>query len=283
MAARCLPVVLDPETISQEISEIFSKFRLDAQNELHGRLMGIRRLEEFYSYRTLSPIVYGMLFDELSKLDAILSGMEDTFDMIMTKNANPLTKAAYTEIVHSLSDSIVLPTRFVDRVLQICLEDIRSGNPSPVGMRMYLEQASTVVLAAISSGKHSFEEPPAHILELFLRNANEEVVLNTISWISKNPQWVYPKQVSLKNVRMALCELVRQDKWDGVCALALEAMSHGVGDDIDNISLLECIHGFQQKGVRPVKEGWIILSGYAARIVSAYLTMLISGICERHN
>ena len=59
MAARCLPVVLDPDTLSQDIATIFSEFRLDAQNELHGGLMGIKHLGEFYSYRTLRNIVFG--------------------------------------------------------------------------------------------------------------------------------------------------------------------------------------------------------------------------------
>jgi hypothetical protein len=60
MAARCLPVVLDPDTLAYEIAGMFSDFRLDAQNELHGGLMGIKRLGEFYSYRALKDVVYGL-------------------------------------------------------------------------------------------------------------------------------------------------------------------------------------------------------------------------------
>lgn len=64
MAARCIPVVLDPDILADEIGEMFLKFRLDKQNELHGGLMGIKRLGEFYSYRMLKSSVYG-LFDEV--------------------------------------------------------------------------------------------------------------------------------------------------------------------------------------------------------------------------
>jgi len=60
MAARCLPVVLDPDTLSKDIGDMFSSFKLHAQNELHGGLMGLRRLAEFYSYRTLRDIVLGI-------------------------------------------------------------------------------------------------------------------------------------------------------------------------------------------------------------------------------
>lgn len=60
MAARCLPIVTDQQSISQEISELFQSFRLDAQNKLHGTLMGIKQLAEFYSYRGLRDVVFGI-------------------------------------------------------------------------------------------------------------------------------------------------------------------------------------------------------------------------------
>jgi hypothetical protein len=60
MAARCLPTVLDPDTLSSDIAEIFSTFRNDAQNELHGGLLGIKRLAEFYSFRGLRGVVFGL-------------------------------------------------------------------------------------------------------------------------------------------------------------------------------------------------------------------------------
>jgi len=60
MAARCLPVVIDQQNIAMEISEIFQGFRLDAQNELHGGLMGIKNIVEFYSFRGLRDSVFGI-------------------------------------------------------------------------------------------------------------------------------------------------------------------------------------------------------------------------------
>jgi hypothetical protein len=64
MAARCLPAVLDPEALSEEIPAMFAKFHLGSQNELHGGLMGIKRLCEFYSYRALKDIVFGLFVGE---------------------------------------------------------------------------------------------------------------------------------------------------------------------------------------------------------------------------
>jgi hypothetical protein len=60
MAARCFPVVLDPDTLSKDIADLFAAFKLDAQNELHGGLLGLKRLAEFYSYRTLRNDVFGI-------------------------------------------------------------------------------------------------------------------------------------------------------------------------------------------------------------------------------
>lgn len=65
MAARCLPVVVDPIIISSEINYMFSGFRLSSQNELHGGLMGIKRLGEFYSYRELRDVVLGTIITRL--------------------------------------------------------------------------------------------------------------------------------------------------------------------------------------------------------------------------
>jgi len=60
MAARCLPVVLDPDTLSKDIADMFAAFKLNAQNELHGGLLGVKSLAEFYSYRTLRNVVFGI-------------------------------------------------------------------------------------------------------------------------------------------------------------------------------------------------------------------------------
>ena len=62
MAARCLPVVIDEQSITQEILEMFRNFRVDAQNELHGGLMGIKHLGEFYSYREKRDVVFSMYY-----------------------------------------------------------------------------------------------------------------------------------------------------------------------------------------------------------------------------
>jgi len=61
MAARCIPVVIDPEDLEEEIAEMFAGLRLDSQNALHGELMGIKRLVEFYSFRTLKDVVFSVV------------------------------------------------------------------------------------------------------------------------------------------------------------------------------------------------------------------------------
>lgn len=60
MAARCIPVVLDPEDLEREIGDMFARLSLDSQNALHGELMGAKRLAEFYSFRTLKDVVFGL-------------------------------------------------------------------------------------------------------------------------------------------------------------------------------------------------------------------------------
>ena len=61
MAARCVPVVIDPDDLEEEIAGMFAAFRLDSQNALQGELMGIKRLVEFYSFRTRKDVVFGMI------------------------------------------------------------------------------------------------------------------------------------------------------------------------------------------------------------------------------
>jgi hypothetical protein len=60
MAARCIPVVLDPGDLETEIEGMFANLRLESQNALHGELMGIKRFAEFHSFRTLKDVVFGM-------------------------------------------------------------------------------------------------------------------------------------------------------------------------------------------------------------------------------
>jgi hypothetical protein len=60
MAARCLPIVLDPDTLSLDIADIFTSFRPNAQNELHGGLLGIKSLADFYAFRGLKGVVFGL-------------------------------------------------------------------------------------------------------------------------------------------------------------------------------------------------------------------------------
>jgi hypothetical protein len=61
MAARCLPCVVDPDFLTREIEDIFAGFKTNNQNELHGGLMGLQRLAEYYSRRHSKEIVFGLI------------------------------------------------------------------------------------------------------------------------------------------------------------------------------------------------------------------------------
>lgn len=62
MAARCLPIVVDPPMLEKTIHDIFSSLSLSAQNELHGYLMGLKRLGEFSMHRIFKGAVFGLAF-----------------------------------------------------------------------------------------------------------------------------------------------------------------------------------------------------------------------------
>jgi hypothetical protein len=61
--------------------------------------------------------------------------------------------------------------------------------------------------------------------------------------------------------------LVCQKRWDGVCALALRVIPGVLGYGQQEFSLGECIRGYQGNQAMPVREGWIVVAGIAARMV----------------
>ena len=156
---------------------MFAAFKLDAQNELHGGLLGLRRLAEFYAYRTLRDTVFGIpsTYFELIA-DAIVSGMDGSLELVLCKNGNPLTKAAFIDIAHFLFNFDHKATTLVERVLKVCLEDLRARNNEPVGWQLYLEQAAALVLGARTKDA-DFVCMRSNVVETLLQNDNEEVVL----------------------------------------------------------------------------------------------------------
>jgi hypothetical protein len=260
MAARCLPVVLDQETLSDEIFSIFGGFRIDAQNKLHGGLMGVKCLGEFYSYRTLRDIVFGIHLFNITDLDAIISGMKHSLNLVLKKNGNPLTKAAFVEVVHQVLNKEKKASELRSLVLSVCLHDLRGGQNMAVGWQMYLEQAACLMLDALETPAHPIDKTNGEILELLLLNENDEVVLKTLLWINK-----FGKEYAfIGNVNCVLHNLVSRDNWDGVCAQALRAVSGAMGDNRAEIGLAKCIQECKKDHVVPVKEGWITMAGYAA-------------------
>lgn len=157
----------------------------------------------------------------------------------MKENRNPLTKAAILEIVQ-LFDNVEKATKLRELVYLVCNEDIQTTG-SIVGWQLYLEQATSIVL---NNGNLTF----------LLQNENEEVVIKTLKWMNRTGISGDPK---------LLYKLACQDKWEGVCALALQAMSK----ENSEFTLEECICAFEKSGVMPVTEGWITLAGYVAKTV----------------
>jgi hypothetical protein len=262
MAARCLPVVVDPVLISSEINNMFSGFRLSAQNELHGWLMGVKRLGEFYSYRGLRDVVLGTFQLDWADVDAIITGMMEKMDLVLRQNSNPLTKAAFLEVTQLLFRKAERARRLVDRVVHIWLDDLRGGDNPPMGLQLYLEQGASLFLDGIGDWKGELELTSTDVLELLLRNENEEVVLKALSWldISKNDI------LSNLSIRHALRDLIDQQRWSRVRALALRAMS-GTVVAKEGIPLKECMVAFQNDNVMPLREAWIVMSGFAAKQV----------------
>jgi hypothetical protein len=105
-------------------------------------------------------------------------------------------------------------------------------------------------------------------MELLLRNENEEVVLKTLSWLNESKTNV----MSDLGIRKAVRSLIDQHHWDGIRALALRAMSGVIDDSKDGISLRECTLMCQRENVMPLKEAWIVMSGFAAKRVNSLLT-----------
>jgi hypothetical protein len=190
--------------------------------------------------------------------------MEKVGEMVLQKNPNPLTKAAFVEIVRYLIQKDAKVDNLRKITLAVCIKEIRTRQTAPVGWQMYLEQAATILLGARNVCSDEMGISTEEVMVFLLQNENEEVVLKAVSWIvdQKSTAELAPA------VRSTLRELVVQDKWDGVRAMALQAISSVMADEEDGISLEECIHGYGTGGVMPLKEGWITVYGYAARKVS---------------
>jgi hypothetical protein len=260
MAARCLPVVIDQQTIAIEISEIFREFRLDAQNELHGGLMGIKNLVEFYSFRGLRDSVFGIFPRNGTELDAVITGLEDYFDTILRKNSNPSTKAAFIEIATILRRE-VKANELMKKVLQACLEDIRGGKVFPVGSDLYFERATTLLLDMIADWRYGSVESPEKILSDLLRSENNEVILKALDFINEF------KPEGMSSIRGDLELLLSSNRSKRVRAWTLQSLSSIGANEKSGLSLKYCLDELEMATVLPLKEAWIIHCGYAAREV----------------
>jgi hypothetical protein len=82
-------------------------------------------------------------------IGAILKGMENCMVMVLERNRNALTRAAYLEILDYMFEEA---DTFKQRVVSICLEDIRGPCASPIGWELYLQNATSIMLKAIDGG-----------------------------------------------------------------------------------------------------------------------------------
>ena len=194
--------------------------------------------------------------------------MEGSLDVVLKKNTNALTKAAYLEILEYMFKEA---GSIKHNLVSICLDDIRGARASPIGWELYLQHATSIVLKAIDAG--IVEDPIDEILDALLQSEYEDVVYNTLKW--KNSS----KYVGTNS--KTLHQLTKRNDWERVLALALHAMSLNTREDKTSINLKECCEGFTNSAIRPVREGWIELAGYHAREVASLCRVhLTTGIVE---
>ena len=185
--------------------------------------------------------------------------MQDALPSILKENLNPFTKAAFLDIILSLFVEEDNAQELVRLAVEACLDDFKKGYEAPIGAQLYLEQAASILLATIKVSSITFDE----VLTPLLRNENEEVVLNCLLWM-RNAK---PEFIS-ETIRKELKRLSMQVKWDGASAVALEALSMIMNSDNQvSFTLEQCVAGIQKRNARPLKEAWIVASGYAARMV----------------
>jgi len=195
--------------------------------------------------------------------DAIVSGMDRSLELILCKNGNPLTKAAFVDTARFLFNTEDKTSLLAEKVLKVCVDDLRAGKNASIGWPLYLEQAVALVLDAHAKDV-DFDCIQSDVLEVLLQNDNEEVVLKTLLWMNDTKSAFVPTS----KLRQTLRDLICQEKWDGVCALALRVIPGVLGNGEQEFDLGECIRGYHGNQVLPVREGWIAVAGFAARTVS---------------
>jgi hypothetical protein len=196
-------------------------------------------------------------------LDGIVQGMRRVGGMVWGVGGNSMTQAAFVEIVRYLGEKGVQEEELRLMTLRMCVVSVRCPASSLIGWPMYLEQAALFLLGAMKKWPADVDVSPEEVMVLLLKNNYEEVPIKTLSWINDSKTQIQ----MTSDVRRALLELVVQEKWDGVQAMALQAMSHALNNDHVGLGLEECIRGYETGGVMPLKEGWITVCGYSARMV----------------
>lgn len=189
--------------------------------------------------------------------------MMEKLSLGLCQNPNPLTKAAFLDVAQLLFRKNEHARCFVDSVVHTWLDDLRGGENPPMGWQLYLEQGTSLFLDGIRDWNDGLQSTPIDVLELLLKNENEEVVLKALSWLNESKNDILSNQ----GIRQALRGLIDQQRWDGVRALALRAMSGTVVAKEEGIPLKECLTAFQNDNVMPLREAWIVMSGSAAKKV----------------
>ena len=208
-------------------------------------------------------------------VDTVIKGMEESFARILRQNSNPSTKAAFVEIAQLLLRKKVKADDVMKMILEACLEDIRGGQIFPVGSDMYLERATTLLLEMISDWEYESIEFPEKILNDLLRSENDEVILKALTFISEF------KPEGMLSLRAALGGLLSSNQSNRVRALTLQSLSTIAASGKSGFSLKYCLYDLEMATVLPLKEAWIIHSGYAAREVLLLGATLIVGLLER--
>lgn len=193
--------------------------------------------------------------------------MEESFELILRRNTNPSTKAAFVGIAEVIFGKEIKADTLMKKVQQACLEDLRGEKHSSVGSKLYHEQAATLLLEMCSDWKYGPDESPEWILYDLLRNKNEEVVSQALTFFNESQ----PK--GMQSIRGALESLLLSNPSKRVRALTVQSLSSIEPSEEPGIPLKHCLKELELATVLPLREAWITHSGYAALEVSEIMNL----------
>jgi len=288
MSARCLPAVIHNRYVEDYILSTFDSMFLTSQNRLHGQLMGIKCLVEYYAHRNTQKMqVYRTPIILSTDGDMIVTQMLVTAELLLRDNQNPITRAAFLDIGLALFDYEMTPpsggivtnplccspfTNLLEILARnLCLEDIRIRDQPiyPLGWEHYLESAARIVLhdfpALHNESKH--DDWTHHVLLDLVASHHEEVALLALTWMEK-AGLEYFDHPELKEEILGL--LVARDYgsqgWERACAAMIRVLTQYLDAKGSYVDLAECMERRNGKVVA-VQDALLSLAGCSIKMV----------------